>query len=254
MNTIVQRFIRLLLLGVVSSLGVQAQSRVSDVQDLGLRGNVKTVIQRDFAISDRDGTKIEELRKFVSVKDFDERGFNYLVRNYGTGWATSRSQFGDVVVLVRLELKDPVELSNETLAAAPKLATRDNLNDTTMPQVKYTFDETGKKAQVMSYRIDGSLISKDTFRYDDKGRVSEWAMVGSPDGPRMTQYTYDIANNLIEMKQTGIGIISTWRYSEFKFDSKGNWVERLESFKTEMTERKTVNVHETRNRRAIYYF
>src|SRR5436190_1992578 len=116
MNTIVQRYVLLLLLGVVSSFGIQAQTRISDAQDLGLRGKVKTVIQRDFAISDRDGTKIEELRKFVSVKDFDERGFNYLVRNYGTGWATSRSQFGDVVVLVRSELKDPVELSNETLA------------------------------------------------------------------------------------------------------------------------------------------
>lgn len=101
----------------------------------------------------------------------------------------------------------------------------------------HKYDINGKVIEYSSYASDGSLLDKDTYKYDDKGNLTEkHSQIESPflwrDAP-VIKYKYDDKGKMIEENQYHLdgSFARKWYY---KYDAKGNKVAKSskENFKT----------------------
>ena len=95
----------------------------------------------------------------------------------------------------------------------------------------YEYDKLGKLSKMCQYTNSENQVDNcTTYKYDKLGRISEMEIFGSNNAPtRRTVITYDDKGNEKEIKYyDGKGTFLEERNYEYKFDDKGNWVERIE--------------------------
>ena len=95
----------------------------------------------------------------------------------------------------------------------------------------YEYDKLGKLSKMCQYTNSENQVDNcTTYNYDKLGRISEMEIFGSNNAPtRRTVITYDDKGNEKEIKYyDGKGTFLEERNYEYKFDDKGNWVERIE--------------------------
>jgi hypothetical protein len=101
------------------------------------------------------------------------------------------------------------------------------------PRVSFKYDPEGKLIELRSVRPGGKLIYRNTYTYDARGRLIETAGHDTNDqiGDRRV-YTY--ANNeYVPLTFTYFGrdgkIYDRITYSEYEFNSIGDWTKRKET-------------------------
>lgn len=95
----------------------------------------------------------------------------------------------------------------------------------------YEYNNLGKLSKMCQYTNSENQVDNcTTYKYDKLGRISEMEIFGSNNAPtRRTVITYDDKGNEKEIKYyDGKGTFLEERNYEYKFDDKGNWVERIE--------------------------
>ena len=106
----------------------------------------------------------------------------------------------------------------------------------------FLFDRlTGKVAESASYRPDGKIINRTRYTYDDRGRMTE--MTGLDRRRRVSSrrlYSYSgderVPSSFASYDGKG-NVYERTTYSDYKFNSQGDWVSRKEATEERLNRR-----------------
>jgi hypothetical protein len=107
----------------------------------------------------------------------------------------------------------------------------------------YEYDSQGRVKIERQFENNGRLFKKREFVYNEKGQIIEEVVKDSIAITKLT-YEYDVKGNLIVESENrdiigeGMDSTSKTKYSDYKMDSQGNWIERRSSYFYEGTEMK----------------
>ena len=235
---------RQILVSAVLILGLSylavAQTSVSDTKLMQLKGQVKTLVSTSKSISGYAEWVLKDKTKHETTYQFDLNGV--LTEEVYTGSSNSRVAFSKVdgyKTLKSIKVEQPKTGApkytgfgssepEKPIEPNEKLTAPDNRFD-----FKYVYetDNSGKVTVERQYGNTGKLFRKRTFEYGPAGNLVQEREEDSV-AVMKYKYRYDDAGTLFEVNETrdikGAGADSKDRivYSDYKFDSMGNWTER----------------------------
>ena len=221
-----------LLFSVVSTFGQQKMSiRESD----GLRGKVKSVVTARNIIESKNyaDNALKKLRDEIEFYDdsgvlterIDKEYNDRTVYTLIDGELTSkRSQI----------IKTPT-LQTKISGAETKSKKEEKPQDERYDlKYIYEFDNKGRIIELKVVDNTGSVFNKIVYKYDKNGVKNEELRYSN--GTELNDqyfYKYDASGNLIEVKQVlhrpDGNTVSFYKYGNYKVDSQGNWIERVET-------------------------
>lgn len=237
MKTTLLTFLMLILCAVVP-----AQTKMTDREFEGLKGEVKSVRTEYANVEKSQGAPPNRERKLDGENFYDKKGNLTQTLYPGTnrkliytlidGFKTykqsdieKKPKPSDGVMLIMKGDGEPIE-------EPEKLFPPDERYDT---KYVYEYDPKGRIAVERVFGNNGKLWSKRSFVYDDKGRVIEENLNDTGEITKFT-FKYDDKGNLIERldertikgreKNKDFKMV----YSDYKLDSKGNWIERRQTW------------------------
>lgn len=248
----------ILFIALVSTITVFGQQKMSERELDGFKGKVKSVTTVRQVIESknyRDNT-LKTLRDRVEY--YDEDGFPTKTIDY-------EHNYKDVYAIIDGDLTskysqlDKTQVRRLTIVGSEtetkkEVKPEDECFDI---KFKYEFDGKGRIVERKTYGNNGDLYRKIVYKYDKKGVLAE--ELRYDDGTRLNEqyfYKYDSDGNLIEAKQIlhrpNKNNISFLKYSDYKLDSQGNWIERtVTSLKKSRGKELKVVIKNSRN---IEYF
>lgn len=217
------------------------QATVSDAKLERLKGQVKSIVSTSKAISGYADWVLSDKTKYQTTSLYNKEG--ELIEKIHEGGSNRKYVYSKVdgyKTFKSVELKAPeknpphvtgrwgsVE-KEEPIEPNEKLTEPDKRFDF---KYIYEINSSGRVIAERQYGNDGKLFRKRTFDYNKAGilvKETEEDTVA-----RMTySFTYDANGNVVEVMKTrdikGAGTDSKERitYTEFRFDSEGNWIER----------------------------
>lgn len=221
------------------SYAAVAQANVSDTKLKGLKGQVKSLVSTSKSISGyaewvlKDKTKYQTTYLFNSEGELTEsihEGSSITKAIYSKieGYKTSRT----------VELKTPEKRDQDRFTVMGSKEEPIEPNEKlTEPDKRFDFKyvyETDKSGRVISerqYENNGKLFRKRTFEYNKAGTLVKETEEGST-AVMTYSFIYDDKGNVVEVNKTrdlkvaGSDSKERITYTEFKFDSVGNWTER----------------------------
>jgi hypothetical protein len=123
--------------------------------------------------------------------------------------------------------------------------------------LKYVFDRRGRIVEERKIDADGNQWAKTEFKYDSKGQISERIYYFADTLITDFFYTYDDKKNLTESKIVPAkdGFIKetvAQRFKDYKFDARGNWIQRTVETTSALNGKSEKNI--TISYRKIEYF
>ncbi len=221
------------------SYAAVAQSKVSDTKLEGLKGQVKSLVSTSKSISGYADWVLKDKTKYQTTYLFNREG--ELTKSIHEGGSHTRHLYSKIdgyKTSKTVELKSREDDGNRftVLGSKEKEEPIEPNEKLTEPDKRFDFryayetDSSGRIVSERQYQNNGRLFRKRTFEYSKAGVLTKETEEDSI--ARMTySFTYD-EGNVVEVKKTrdikGAGNDSKERitYTEFKFDSVGNWTER----------------------------
>jgi hypothetical protein len=220
------------ILLAISSI-TTAQKKMSDAEFDGLRGKVKKVLTYDSDIEVKNGKIVKTPRKLEFAAEYDEIGNMTQSVLYALGDKRSFS-FIDGEKTSKTERIEVPGLQVFTGVAVGTQSSNPVVRDPRFnDRYKYEFDAQGRITEERRYGNDGKLHSHWNYKYDDKGHlVEESTFHGGSMRDEKTISKFDAAGNVVERQfigRTPDDSLTTHRFSGYKFDPKGNWIERTQT-------------------------
>jgi hypothetical protein len=214
---------------VAGVIGIYAQGG-TDRDLAGLKGKVKTIeyLEQELERDRKTARKVET----ITVDEYDEAGSLARSSYFQSGerriWFTldgsrvARSErFESPAILLTVEPYVNPEPNARKKPADPRYAY----------EYTYTYDKSGRIAQIDQYSNDGTLFSARKFTYDAKNRLASDTTMKNGRVDDVDTFKYDTAGN--EAEKTAVSYYPTgaretilYRYSKYKFDTSGNWIQR----------------------------
>ena len=107
------------------------------------------------------------------------------------------------------------------------------LDDRYSVRIGYEYDDKNRGVEETRFRNDGKAFKKSVYKYNEKGQIVEiekYHLYDSEKPITTESRKYDDNNNVIEKRIVLMGHkdkMSKTLYSNYKFDSHGNWIDRL---------------------------
>lgn len=229
------------------AISANAQTRLTDLSQVSLKGKVKSVITYTFRgenhlIPDTTGS-VEK-----TVETFNEKGWALDEKRYKNDMLTDRFLFeyiGDSIV-VNNQFNSSGKLHAKYIYRydSDGKETEFDMKSDAQPQIRlakinyrciYKYNESGDRISDEQYIDDNRLTMKTTSKYNDHHQRiqsdEEWFFDKTVKKSKIT-YTYDNAGNLLKSeicdldgKRTGGNEIS---YN--KFDKYGNWLMKTSTY------------------------
>lgn len=234
----------LIFVAMTFCLTVSAQKKVTDREMEGLKGSVKSVFDDYMMTYVSSGPS--EVNKRVKSKEyyFDKDGnltqILYPSDNYKIIYSIidGFKTFKNLPIKVDNNPKDKMMtrgiVEENPLEKNEKIVPADDRFDF---KYVYEYDANGRVAKEKHYGNNGKLWRITIYKYDDKGQNIQENV---EDTVAITKYThkYDEKGNLIETLQerdvkNGFDSKIKTVYSDYKFDAKGNWIERKSNYRNE---------------------
>lgn len=221
------------------SQAVVSQANVSDAKLMGIKGQVKSLVSSSKSISGYAEWVLKDKTKYQSTYVFDSKGnLTEMISEGGSNAKYIYSKIDGFKTFKTVELKSH-ENDRPRFTAAGSVEKPIEPNEKlTEPDKRFDFKhiyETDKNGRVISerqYKNNGKLFRKRAFEYDKAGVLTNESEEDSV-AVMTYSYTYDDKGNVIEVNKTRDlkvpGTDSRDRiiiYSDYKFDSIGNWTER----------------------------
>ena len=217
----------ILVLGTTSF----AQTRQSDRDFAGLKGNVKSVLIERTDAELKAGKIVESNRRKHESSIFQADG-SLLTRTHfhwetGEVFETNTYLRVDGDKVVKNEMGPGAITATITEAPSPGAKPFDSRYDF---KFKYKYDESGRIVEEAWWHSNGELWMRYTYQYSPGERLE---LVYDKDGALNQKYSYklDAKGNDVEMSSydTNSGDIEgKEKYTYVKFDPQGNWTKRIE--------------------------
>jgi hypothetical protein len=221
------------------SYSVATQKNLSDTKLMGLRGQVKSLVNTGKSISGYADWVLKDKTKYQTTYSFDKNGD--LTEEINLGGSNSKYVYSNIdgnKTFKTIELDTPKTTGQRfTVAGDREEKPIEPDERLTEPDKRFDFkyvyetDKSGKTVIERQYQNNGKLFRKRTLMYNDAGVLTNKTEEDS--GAIETySYVYDNKGNAIEVNKTrhikGPGTDSRDQtiYSEYKFDSVGNWTTR----------------------------
>jgi hypothetical protein len=216
------------------TLSILGQQKMSEKELDGLKGKVKSVTTVRDIIESKNyaNNTLKKLRDKVEL--YDENGaptesvdneYNYkYVYTFVDGNLTSK--------MFQIVKKETLKLAtSDSEIRSKEKKTEDERYDL---KYKYKFDDKKRIIEQNVISNTNELFNRIVYKYNEKGLLVEELRYSN--GTVLNDqyfYKYDANDNLIEMKKVlhrpEKNIISIAKYSNYKIDSQGNWIERTET-------------------------
>lgn len=201
----------------------------------GFKGKVKTVTIEEAELVKKAEKFVELKRKMKEVIEFNESGFLKEKIDYERG-SKDTFQFIDGYKTIkasyfqRPDSEDSCRTSITALAIDQSNESTDSRYNT---RFKYKFDEAGRVKEEIIYLSSGDLWLREVFSHDSKGLRNKIARFeGNGNKPYEQIFTFDSNGNEIEMKYDypePDEEDAIFAYSDYQFDTNGNWTKRTKS-------------------------
>jgi len=200
-----------LIITILVLLGhTYAQSKMTDREFAGLKGQVKSVLNESSTFEIVDGKIEADPRQKVSEDVYDAAG-NITRKIYDEG------VLGDGFSIVS-GVKTQKSLYGATNNKPIKY--------------KYVYDQQGKTIEERKYNSGGVLFFKSVYKYNEKGQINRETWYAKDKLTSDNLYTYDAQGNLTEIKYQILK--TTHQFKDYKFDAQGNWIERTQTVISEL--------------------
>ncbi len=232
-----------------------AQTKQSDRDFAGLKGNVKSVLIERTDAKLKAGKIVESNRRKheSSVFQTDGSSITQTIFHWETGEVFETNSYlridGDNVV--KTEMGPAAITATITEATPPDAKPFDSRYDF---KFKYKYDDLGRIVEEAWWHSNGELWMRYTYQYSPGERLE---LVYDKDGALNQKYSYklDAKGNEIEMTayDTESGAVEgKEKYTYVKFDTKGNWTKRIEYEASEETGMK-FKLREAKYRTIVSY-
>jgi hypothetical protein len=229
------------LLFSVSSLG----QVMTDCQVEGLKGKVKTLQEDNAMIEGKPGEWKELRRSRVSTISWDKEGYE-IERIVGTvdrplfKVASSYNAAQKTRTQNRYDFAAPggvkgfiLDSKGNPIKPPPASPQTQASDGAVINEILYKYDNEGNRTETLIYegqKPHGKLFRRRVFSWDTNGKIKEEQWYDKGGKPEFKfVYKYDTQGNEIEslMIQDKIKNTSRTIYSEYQFDSQGNWISRV---------------------------
>jgi methionine-rich copper-binding protein CopC len=225
----------------------------------GFKGKVKTVTIEEAKIVKKAGKFVELKRRTQEKADYDENGYLKEKIDYEDS-SKNTYQFIGGDKTIKVSFFDPPNVGNSPVTSIRALAT-DQSDKPTDPRFntrfKYEFDEAGRVKEEIIYLSNGDLWLREVFSYDSKGLRNKIARFeGNGNKPYEQIFTFDSNGNEIEMKYDypePDEEDAIFAYSDYQFDTNGNWTKRTKSEVTIKKGKRIVTSMSVAYRTITYY-
>jgi len=235
-------------------LSANAQKKLTDREFDGLKGKVKSVAWSATDFETKDGKTIEKKSGVKYEEQYDENGNISMTLNYIIGDKNIYSIIDGNKTFKSAGI-DGFDGSGISSAKAETDSSKIR-DERYLLMYKYKYDDKKRVTEQTLYSNTGELHSRRIYKYDEKGRITEKESYNTYNSDKITSRStmkYDNENNLIE-ENTNMFVnnrnTSQKIYSNYKFDSQGNWIERsyIFTFNGKRDDSKTID-----HRTIIYY-
>lgn len=212
-------------------LTINAQSKLSDKEVDGLKGNVKSVAKSYTYFKEKNGKRIKTRNDVTHEKHYDKNGNTILALNHTTGEKEIYSIIDGDKTFKATKIK--------RIGSSPVISTKPLQNSKSEPldkrytiKFKYEYDDNNRVVKEYTFGNNDRLVNKIFYKYDEKGRIEEIEKYDNYQVDKVVtraSLKYDENDNIVE--ETTIllefgGYVSKRLYSEYKFDAQGNWINR----------------------------
>ncbi len=204
----------------------------NDLNDLKLKGKVKSLKESEYFAFDSGGTTIRALsmeskksyifdKKGKSIEFIKYNSNNHILSRYIYNYDSNGNKIQDIEYSYsKLSKKIEYNLKDKTSEGFEFGSENEG------SKLKNKYDNQGKLIEENYYDQLGNLGERDVYKYDEKGNFIEVKYI-MPDGsyPRKLEFKYDTNNKMIEDNYyfSDDSIMSGTLY---KYDEKGNQIER----------------------------
>jgi hypothetical protein len=236
----------LVLLSVFISVAAVAQV-VTDCQSEGLKGNVKTLLSEGAVLEGKPGKWKELRRGRSSTTTWDKQGYEteYIM------WASDRpfmkrvSSY-DAKQNIRTEKRYdlykndsnaprgfPLDAQGNPMAMPRPAPAKTQEPDVVIHEILYKFDNAGNLSEQLIYEVQRSskkFYERRVYIWDTDGKQKEEQRYdGTGKVTIKFVYKYDPQGNELEslVIKGKDKITSRTTYSDYQFDSQGNWISRI---------------------------
>ena len=251
MKALLFTFLMFILCQIVSS-----QNKMTDREFEGFKGKVKSVLNE---FVDKAGSK----RKIGSQYFFDEDGrlskVLYPDNNYQViftqidGFKTFKGMKIETETIEKPILATTVGFE-EPIEGPDKIVPPDERFD---EKYKYEYDLQGRVKTEREFLNNGKLVTLTTFVYDENGNLIEKTVNTTSSIDKFIN-KYDAKGNLIEqientkIKSNGKDYTKRTVFSDYKLDTKSNWIQRKRVYISE-TDGRSRQFETIEFRTVVYY-
>ncbi len=237
----------LLLTALATQLHPQAGQ--TDVAQMGLRGRVRSVVERMAGYEERSGDWMHQIPVLTKRVDFNEAGYKTEERSYGGSGARSTYSYDRDGTLTAREDYGPGGLvSSWEMSCGPDGAVTSQIrydsDGSISSKILRRFDASGEKLSEIHYDGKGLIIQRwerslidggvlishsprwggdETTRFDGRGRITEMRK-GSGEAVRKWTYGYDAKGRLEQARYSDNQSASPETYT-FLYDPKARLIE-----------------------------
>lgn len=220
-----------------------SDSQFSDLDELKLKGKVKSIKETSFEAIEKDGEIITGKRAKPSWKKDSYRGFNRKrelteeliynsngsLRSISTFKSLNNNSVLESIFQPTGELKfKQIANFNDNGKLVEKI--RFNLDGETLVRNLYLYDENGNRIEDKQYfNTDKDPSIKTEYKYDALGNKIEEYMYNPEDNLIAKWFSkYDDQNSLVEENYYyADGSLSAQEIYFYEFDKKGNWIQQI---------------------------
>lgn len=243
----------------------------TDLEELGIKGKVKSIIVKSFEAEEKFGNAIKTTMKDFYQQIFNENGFiteMHIFNAEGVKVATSFYKYDEKghiyerIYVFEIESNNGGKIKRSTksiynsneqgLIIEENLYSSENLFDS---KVTYIYDENNLKIGQNTYNVNGDLIGKEAYKYNKERQVIEaekYSIENNIEQISTTEYWYNDKGYRSRMRFVSIdeyAHIDFMSSFEYEYDYKGNWVTEI-IYSEEASERKPFRITE----REIKYY
>ncbi len=238
------RIILLSFVLVFLSLTAFSQKKQTDLEFQGLKGKVKSVQDSSTHLGTKEEPVKSPQRRYQSIEfygpdgiiteDLDsDRGIKYVYQFVDGFWSRKEVVIDEKKARMGVRTRaignaEDMEKPVKTIKPDERFLTR--FDD--------EYDDSGRRILRRIFFSDGKMDSITRYSYNSAGLLEK--EVRNSYGNKWTYfYSYDTKGNLIENKRQRsnvtdvVDMINRTEYSNYKFDAKGNWIERRYKYHSE---------------------
>jgi hypothetical protein len=229
------------------------QKTKTDWEEEGLKGRVRIVKSETASFSIVDGKIIEEERTPSRENIYDSNGYRTKSETYGMSRQTII--YGFVDGERTLKFKSTQQDDGPPPPAPPPPNPNAKEADPRF-DIKHRVkrDSNGNVIEMLLIDNDGSESNRIVNKYDEKGNKIEWALY-TPDGKLNSKHNavFDAKGNEVEAVAEHPDGSKTYISYSYEFDSKGNWIKRVDAVKEAKDGKKAYVPHYVQYRTIKYY-